>query len=158
MERNVLKSSLTTKHYDMNWLFTSFGRNKILKKYSWIISNSKYSWIISIYLEVLLLFKLWILCIVFCLFRSDPCLQEIVYKLVPNLFNGMNCISFTWQYQKKVLSRLWFDLLINWIYFLNYIEKQQVNCFATSMLSNKVWLHTLFSVFLISMFMKRFCT
>lgn len=40
--------------------------------------------------------------------------------------------------QKKVLSRLWFDLLINWIYFLNYIEKQQVNCFATSMLSNKV--------------------
>lgn len=137
MERNVLKSSLTTKHYDMNWLFASFGRNKILKKYSWIISNSKYSWIISIYLEVLLLFKLWILCIVFCLFRSDPCLQEIVYKLVPNLFNGMNCISFTWYCCKRKFCRdsgliYWLTGFIFWITLKNskWIALQQV-CYLT---------------------------
>lgn len=137
MERNVLKSSLTTKHYDMNWLFTSFGRNKILKKYSWIISNSKYSWIISIYLEVLLLFKLWILCIVFCLFRSDPCLQEIVYKLVPNLFSGMNCISFTRYCCKRKFCRdsgliYWLTGFIFWITLKNskWIALQQV-CYLT---------------------------
>ena len=149
----------------MNCLFTSFGRNKIVMKYSWIISNSKYSWIVNICLEVLLQFKLWILCILFlgqthvyrklCTNLSQTYSMVWIASLLLDIIAKESFLEIQ-RVTFRSLSR--FDLLNNWIYFLNCIEKQKMNCFGASMLSSKVWLNGLISIFIISMLTRLFCT